>query len=183
MKKRERIEERYRKNRDLLPDYREYIFDQNDARVRSLRFGEKYSVGDNGCGAVAVHNAMKYIGKEQDFCDVLRDMEALRMIWLGGAFGTKPWSPGRYFRQKNILYRKYKSPNDFKAALLTNDIGIVCTWNRRFQGMHFYCAYYSLEENKYYSANFRSGGNDFRPMTLDEINSARFIVGYTLKKA
>lgn len=183
MKKRERIEERYRQNRDLLPEYYEYIFDQNTDRARSLRFGEKYSVGDNGCGAVAVHNAMKYIGKEQDFCDVLRDLEALRMTWLGGAFGTKPWSPVRYFRQKNILYRKYKSPNDFKAALLANDIGIVCTWNQRFKGMHFYCVYYSLEENKYYSANFHSDGNDFRPTTLEEINGTRFIVGYTLKKA
>jgi len=181
MKKRERIGERYRENSAMLPVHEDYIFDQNAAEVRSLRYGEKYSVDYNGCGAIAVHNVMKHIGRTQNFIDVLRELEELHLLWLGGAFGTKPWALGRYFQSKKIPYRKYKSPNDFKAALLTHQIGVVCTWNKRFRGMHFYCVYYSLKENKYYTANLHTPSSEFVPADLQEMINYRFIIGYAVQ--
>ena len=180
MNKRERIEERYRDNLAHLPEYREYIYDQWNSKVENLRFGERGHIGREGCGAVAVHNVIKYIGKEQNFCDVLHELEILNMTWLGARFGTKPFSVGRYFRYHKIPFEKYSAPNDFKAALLTKSIGIVCTWNRCFYGMHFYCVYYSLEENKYYTANLNTPGSDFRQLQLSEISNLRFIVGYVV---
>ncbi len=180
MSKREQIEKRYRENLKRLPDCRDYIFDQRSARVERLAYGKYGHIGAEGCGAVAVHNLMKFIGKEQNFCDVLRGMEELDMTWLGAKFGTKPYSLGRWFRKHQIPFEKYSSPNDFKAALLTHRIGIVCTWNKRFYGMHFYCVYYSLEENNYYSANLCSPGTAFMPMPLSEISSLRFVTGYAI---
>ncbi len=180
MKRNRQIEDRFRDNRDALPEYRDYIFDQRDPLIRDLSYGQRGNVGDNGCGAVAVHNAMKYIGKEQSFCEVLRDMEELRMTWLGAKFGTKPGSLGRYFNRNNIPYKKYKSTNDFKAALLTHKIGIVCTWNKRFYGMHFYCVRYAAEDNAYYTANCITQGNEFKPIDLGVISNARFITGYMI---
>ncbi len=182
MTKRERTEERYRKNIEALPVCHDYIFSQNSACIRELLYGGKH-VGYNGCGAVALHNVMTFIGKPQNFSDLLRDMENLRMPWLNGAFGTKPWSLGRYFRMKDIPYRKFHSPNEFKAALLTDPIGIVCTWNERFYGLHFYCIYYSAEERAYYTANFRSSSERFRQTSLDEVNSLRFVTGYTVTRS
>lgn len=177
MTKRERIEARYRENLRLLPDYRDYIFSQRAPGVRELRFGEHGHVGREGCGAVALHNVMKLIEKEQNFCDVLREAEELRMTWFGARFGTKPNALGRYFYQHKIPFWKYTSPNDFKAALLTHRIGVVCTWNKRLRGMHFYCVRFSPEDGAYYTANL-GGGEDFRRITLDEISGRRFITGY-----
>ena len=180
MSRRDRIDERYRENLALLPDYREYIFSQWSPAVKGLRFGEHGHVGREGCGAVAVHNVMKFIGREQNFCDVLHDFEELRMPWLGARFGTKPHSLGRYFRRHKIPYWKYSSPNDFKAALLTHRIGIVCTWNKKFKGMHVYCVRYSPEDGAYYTANL-GGGSDFKEIAPGEISNLRFITGYVIE--
>ena len=179
MKRQDRIEERYRRNIDSLPACSDYVYSQHAPACKDLLFGDKGNVGANGCAAVAVHNVMKYIGRPQNFCDVLRDMEELHMTWLGARFGTKPWALGRYFWKKNIPFSKYKSPNDFKAALLTHPAGIVCTWNKRFYGMHFFCVYFNAEEGKYYTTNF-SSGNGFRQMEIGEISNLRFVNGYII---
>ena len=178
LKRRERLEEQYQENRNRLPAWNDYIFSQTDRRYSDLFFGKKGNIGDNGCSAVAVHNVMKFIGRPQDFCDVLHDMETLRMTWLGGRFGTKPWAIGKYFYKHKIPFWKYKSPNDFKAALLTHSVGIVCTWNERFRGMHFYCIYYSPQEKTYYTANLHSNADGFQPTPLTEISNLRFVAGY-----
>ncbi len=179
MNKWEQIQERYRRNLEQLPQYRDYIFSQWSPAVKGLRFGTHGHVGREGCGAVAVHNVMKFIGREQNFCDVLRDFEELHMPWLGARFGTKPHSLGRYFSRHKIPYWKYSSPNDFKAALLTHRSGIVCTWNKKFRGMHFYCVRFSEEDGAYFTANL-GGGSDWRRISLDEISSLRFITGYII---
>lgn len=181
MKKAEQIDRRYRENLDLLPVYNDYVFHQTGKIVCSLRYGKNGWMDANGCGAVALHNVMKHIGRTQNLCDVLREMEELRMPWLGARFGTKPWSLGRYFTKHKIPYKKYKSPNDFKAALLTHRVGIVCTWNRPMSdGMHFYCVYYSKEDNMYYTANYGSAKDEFTPIPLSEISNLRFIIGYVV---
>lgn len=180
MKKRDRIEERYRQNLRRLPQYTDYIYDQCADDVAGLAFGRRGHIGREGCGAVALHNVMKYIGKEQNFCDVLRDMEVRNMTWLGAKFGTKPLSLGRYFRRHKIPYWKYNAPVDFKAALLSHQIGILCTWNPRFKGMHFYCVYFDAEDHAYYAANFHPSGKEFRRIELSEISNLRFITGYVV---
>ena len=179
MKRQEQIAQRYQANLEQLPDYRAYIFNQWNGAVKGLCFGAHGHIGREGCGAVAVHNVMKFIGETQNFCDVLRDFEELRMPWLGARFGTKPHALGRYFRRHNIPFRKYNSPNDFKAALLTHRIGIVCTWNKKFKGMHFYCVCFSPEDGKYETANLK-GGSGFMEITPDEISNLRFITGYVV---
>ncbi len=178
MKKREQTAVRYRENLSIQPSYTDYIFNQWHPDVEKLAFGTHGHVGREGCGAVAIHNVMKFIGEGQNFCDVLREMEELNMTWLGARFGTKPLSLGRYFRRHKIPYWKYHFPAEFKAALLSHRIGIVNTWNKRLRGMHFYCVYYSREENAFYTANLRTPGTEFEPITPDEISSRRFIVGY-----
>lgn len=181
MKKAEKAERTYQENLKRLPRYNEYVYNQLSEPVGGLRFGTRGRVDSNGCGAVALHNMMKYIGKEQNFCDVIRDEMQLGMVWMAGRFGTKPWTLGRYFMHHKIPFQKYKSPNDFKAALLTHRIGVVCTWNSHVKdGMHYYCIYYSKEENRYYAINERSSENDFAEITLEEIGNFRLINGYVI---
>ena len=182
MKRSERALELYRENLEKLPAYDDYIYCQSAEPVGHLRFGTNGRVDSNGCGAVALYNVMKHIGKEQDFCDVIRDEMQLGMLWMGGRFGTKPWTLGRYFMHYKIPFQKYKSPNDFKAALLTHRIGIVCTWNRHVRdGMHFYCVYYSDKENKYSAINYAQSENNTTEICLYEIGNLRFVNGYAIK--
>ena len=180
MKSSERIQERYRDNMKKLPQFGDYIYSQRDPRVRELCYGERGHIAREGCGAVAIYNVMKFIGEDQDFCDVVHDMEKLKMTWLGARFGTKPFSLGRYFRLHDIPFFKMTSPVDFKAALLSHEIGIVCTWNPKLKGMHFYCVFFSPDDEEYFSANLRSEKNEFRKLKLDEISNYRFIVGYVV---
>lgn len=179
MKKREQIEARYRANLAQQPEFSDYIYSQWDDRVKELSYGKRGHIGREGCGAVAVYNAMKFIGKQQDFCGVLRDMEELNMTWLGAKFGTRPYSLSKYFRRHKIPFRKYTAPVDFKAALLSHKIGIVCTWNRRFYGMHFYCVYYSPEEKAYHTMNLDTPCSPGTAQ-LGDISNLRFIIGYVV---
>lgn len=173
------IEERYRSNLKSLPELSGYLYSQWDDRVKDLSFGKRGHIGREGCGAVAIYNVMKHIGEEQNFCDVLHDMERLNMTWFGAKFGTRPFSLGRYFSLHKIPYRKYTAPVDFKAALLSHRIGIVCTWNRRFYGMHFYCVYYSPEKNVYRTMNLDSPCSE-GTVKLGDISNLRFIAGYVV---
>ena len=180
MSRHARIEARYKGNCSCLPKCDGFLFSQRLPMVEGLAYSEGGHIGGQGCGVVAVYNAMHFIGEHQNLCDVLRDFELLRMARLGARFGTKPHSLGRYFRKHKIPFEKYNAPVDFKAALLTNRIGIVNTWNRRMKGMHIYCVFFSAEDGRYYSINYASGTTGFRPIPLDEISNLRFVTGYVL---
>ena len=180
MPKYERIETRFRENTALLGTYYDHIFDQHSKRVYALKFGDSGNIGANGCGPVAVHNAMKLIGMTVNFCDVIRDFEELKLSRIRGLFGTKPFYLGRYFRKHNIPYEKYNSPAEFKSDLIDHKAGIICTWNKRMKGMHFYCIFYDKSDEKYYTANCYSNCSGFREIKLSDISDRRFVVGYLL---
>ena len=175
-----RIEERYRDNLRLLPSFTDGIYSQHDGRVAELAYGEHGHIGREGCGPAAVYNALRHIGEARVLPEVIRDMEKLSLPWLGARFGTKAFSLGRIFRLYGVPCEKCVSPTEFKGRLADSRVGIVCTWNPRFYGMHFFSVYYDKRGGAYYSANFRNTGKGFRRTAIDEISSLRFIAGYLL---
>lgn len=154
------------------------IYGQCNSPIAQLCYGRtRQTVAKTGCGAVAVYNALVLSGKNAVFEDVLREMERLRMPWMFGLFGTKPFALRRYFRKNNIPYKNYLSSKSFKNALHDGKIGIVCAWNRGFKGLHFYCLY--RENDNLLSLNFISS-NKAQSFELSEITPLRFVTGYIL---
>lgn len=174
------IQERYQYNQSRLSDFHGYIFGQCVPPIAELKYGRCCgSVAQKGCGAAAVYNALRYIGRKQPVCEVLREMEQLRMPWIFGLFGTKPFSLRRYFRKNNIPFENYCGYSRFLSALKENSIGIICSWNKRFRGIHFYCVY--SENDKLYSLNYYNSQKE-EPFDGRETNGLRFITGYVINK-
>ena len=173
--------ERYQHNKDLLPCLEDYICGQDDPTVAELRYGTaNRPVRQVGCAAVAVYNALRLVGKQMNFCEILAQFETLRMPWLFGLFGTKPLSLKRFFRYNKIPFQNYYRLKQFRTAFTDGCVGIVSAWNKGFHGIHFYCIFqkdgklYSL--NQYYSRH----ALDF---SIKELSKPRFIVGTILKES
>ncbi|MBR1484016.1 MAG: hypothetical protein IJ598_13775 [Ruminococcus sp.] len=156
----------------------QYIYGQCNAPVASLCYGKaKKPVAEVGCGAVALYNAMTAKGIPVEFENLLREMEALKMPWLFGVFGTKPLSLRRFLRKNNIPFKNYISLQRFKHQLTDNHVGIVCAWNPRFYGIHFYCVL--PQDGQLYSLNYISS-NQKQPFDDNILSVTRFIIGYIL---
>ena len=94
------------------------IYGQCNSPIAQLCYGRtRQTVAKTGCGAVAVYNALVLSGKNAVFEDVLREMERLRMPWMFGLFGTKPFALRRYFRKNNI-YSIIYIYEDFSIEIL-----------------------------------------------------------------
>ena len=176
-----RKNERLQHNKQILPKLEGYIFGQNRSPVASLCYGRfDRPVEQVGCAAAAVYNALQFIGRPMDFCDILAQFENLRMPWLFGLFGTKPLSLKRFFRRNLIPYQNYYNLNAFRNALSDGRIGIVCAWNRKFHGIHFYCVF--KKDNQYQSINQYYSDHALE-FSFKELSSLRFIVGTILKES
>ena len=169
---------RYRNNKTLLPNFENFIFSQADSPVSDLKYGRaNCGIKKNGCGAVAVYNAMKLTGQPVDFCELLRELEALKMPWLFGLFGTTPLSLGRFFRKHRAVFRKHLSLRRFQTSLRDGRCGIVCAWNKGFRGIHFYCVFYDGGNLKAMNFQYADHAVDF---SFKELSVLRFIAGYVL---
>ena len=173
--------ERYQKNKAILPCFEDFIFGQDSPTVSALRFGTaNRTVGQVGCAAVAVYNALRLVGRPTDFCKILAQFESLRMPWLFGMFGTKPLSLKRFFRRNLIPFQNYYSLSKFRTALSEGYVGIICAWNKGFRGIHFYCVFHK-------DGKLRSLNQFYSQQALDfsflELSQSHFIVGTILKES
>ncbi|HCA05080.1 MAG TPA: hypothetical protein DEO32_04180 [Ruminococcaceae bacterium] len=170
-------EKRYQFNKAALGGFDGYIYGQTRQPVAGLKYGGgNKKISAVGCGAAAVYNVMKFIGRYQSFAEVARDCELLSLPFFGGRFGTKTQKLGRYFNLHGVKYSEFRSCGDFVNALKACNIAIVCSWNNKItDGIHFYCVY--PENGGYKSLNYRSSDCpcDYSP---DVLKPERFIIGY-----
>lgn len=111
----------------------EYLNGQDIGVLRDMPYGFR-TVGDVGCGPIALYNAMRYKGLEPDMAKILRYCE-LTSAPFCGAFGTFPFSMGyclRHFGVKNKMTLSYKK-------LIAAESCVIAYWTKRpiFGGGHF----------------------------------------------
>lgn len=121
-----------------------YLNGQDIGDISKVRYGFR-TIGDCGCGPLAVFNAMRFKGLEPDWPKILRYME-LTAAPLGALFGTFPFSLGycmRHFGVKNHMTRSWKK---LEAARC----GALAYWTKRpiFGGGHF--VFYEKREDGTY---------------------------------
>ena len=108
----------------------ELINGQGLAPFSQIRFGSS-NVGDAGCGAIAVYNAMILSGHyEVTFNSVLNYYSMKNPIrWLG----TMPWVIEYYFYEKNVSYSRAESLDDVIDHVKNGGIAIMTFWNASIQ--------------------------------------------------
>lgn len=163
----------------MKTDQQPFIYRQTDDAVAALRYGRvQLPLARNGCGLVAIYNAMLRLGKPQTMEDILRDAQRLHLPWLFGLFGTKPSAPARYFRDKGIPFVRVNDAGAFCRALPAADCAVICTWcDKRRHGIHFYTV---CNDNGRLTALNRFYADAPTPFSAEDVRRDRFITGYLL---
>ncbi len=114
-----------------------YINDQNTGEVSKLKFGN-FKMGYNGCGVIAVYNALLTLDKPQDIRDIAFEFENDGKM-LGGYFGTNPYAVERYFNRYNYKVQAVKGEDITEKEPPKADAYILSYWNTDdvLDGMHF----------------------------------------------
>ncbi len=155
-----------------------YLNGQSIGVLNDMPYGFR-TVGNVGCGPLALYNAMRYKGLEPDLPKILRYME-LAAAPFGAAFGTFPFSMGyclRHFGLKNKMTLSFKK-------LSASDSCVIAYWTKRpiFGGGHFvFCV--KQEDGTFLVYNRWSNVSEPRVCkTLREVVKKHcLIVGYILK--
>lgn len=171
----------YISNLELYKPVTRFITRQNSEDVAALQYGRLHkTVEKTGCGPAAIFNVMKLLGQEQSFVEIIAECESLRLPWLFGIFGTKPFRLGKYFDRHRVSYSLYRNAVDFKAALATGKCAIVCTKNsgKLRDGIHFYTLFTSGGKLKSLNRYYADTPLD---ASVEEIKNNRFIAGYLFK--
>ncbi len=94
--------------------------------VSDFRLGLR-KVSSNGCGAIAIYNALFSTGQQCDFSTISLGIEkyALR---LGGILGTDPKKLENYFKNMKIAAVCASDYEDFVRVMNAVRAGILCYW-------------------------------------------------------
>lgn len=109
---------RYEHNRLLgdIPEGGGYINGQAIGAVSRMRFG-LCRMGYNGCGCIAVYNALVYLGRRQRLCDIALRMERFRLLF--GIFGFNPYRIGRILTQYGADFTEADQPGSSDAFIIS----------------------------------------------------------------
>ncbi len=127
-----RAEENYEQNKTIdLSRYEKsngYIHDQTSGSIANVKYGNG-TLAKNGCGVIAVNNALVSLGDRKDIRDIAKDFEKGGLV-LSGTFGTNPYAIGDYFRENGYTVDTYEGSNLF-SALKSSDAKthIFTYWN------------------------------------------------------
>ena len=158
-------EERYRENLrfteerlraiDRATDAEGYLIDQR--RLGEIPFGRRFS-DYNGCGWVAVYNALRLLGERPRVADLVRELE--RGSLLGGRAGVAPWRITRFLRQRGLRLRLAFRRKTIERLSAEGEAGVVLYLRRRLaEGAH-YVAFRPLADARCRFFNARWGAED-----------------------
>ena len=181
-------DENFEKNRSLEAPDMGYIYGQ--AVCPQFTLGKKKMAGV-GCEIAATYNALRLLGKEVSFADILHDYEKAGYVMRGlvqGDMGTDPFSIGDFLEAHGthaVRYTNYEALASVMAEFKNSfQVYILSFWNRNtvFGGLHTVAAYTSQGDGKLHVLNMYndSTGERTREDLRDYIPKNRFVVGYRL---
>ncbi|MBQ8942640.1 MAG: hypothetical protein IJ062_12465 [Firmicutes bacterium] len=131
-----------------------FIYSQRRRDIAEMRFGLK-PMWYNGCGIIAVYNALLLLGFQEDFRKITEYFERRgKMLW--GLFGTKPWSIIRYFKKSGFKIKLCRPKN------AENGVYVITVWNKR-PGMHYMALKKAPDGIQVYNGYRRHDTYDFYP--------------------
>jgi hypothetical protein len=148
-----------------LGDVKEIINGQRRDPYAKFLYGYN-EVASNGCGVIAVHNALRLMSLESQFRDVIFYHEMYSPIALG-LFGTNPLDSRGLFAWKNVTVTTNYRASDFDLVLKNSDI-VILTYNnsdKLTDGVHTVAIKKSGDGILVYNY----GGNDPNPKEFNSI--------------
>ena len=181
-------EKNHRENLQLEEADMGFIYGQ--ATCPQFTVGKKKMAGV-GCEIAATYNAMRLLGREVSFADILRDYEEDGYVMRGfvqGDMGTDPFSIGEFLSQhgvNSVCYTNYEALasviTEFKDSF---QVYILSFWNRDtvFGGLHTVTAYTSADDDRLHVFNMYNDSTDeaVREDLRAYVPKNRFVVGYRL---
>jgi hypothetical protein len=122
-----------------------YIENQND--YTDIRYGA-FGLNYNGCGVIAVYNALNYLGVTQSGGQGSVELPNLisifenRGIVMSGEFGTAPGAIYDFFKRLGYSCIREKNAGSFSLTMRHSDVGIIIIINNRNRitdGLHTMC--------------------------------------------
>ena len=102
-----------------------YILDQDDAPFSEIKIGNT-TIGENGCGIVAIYNALLSMGKHKPFLDICAYFsENPLMISFGGKYGLSAMAVASYFSNNGYKVLVSFDPNEIDACSSSADAAIL----------------------------------------------------------
>ena len=121
----------YRRNKRFAP--KEPVINQTAGDMRKLRFGF-FKSSFNGCGWVAIYNALRLMGKDPSAGKLIAELE-----WTGamlfGILGTWPYSVAHYFRLRGYKVRVTYRAEKYDEKAKESEVNII--WFFHKKGAHF----------------------------------------------
>lgn len=166
----------------------EPINGQKLCKYSRVRFGWR-RIADNGCGLLAIYNALGLTGHVPSFDEIHRYLHA----WYRPRFfGTHPWRIKQYLSKRGLAFRSAKTIQELDGLLKTGGVAIVVYWNRTiefmgvqlpnlFRGAHCVTVEYAERYTVYNRFSNRACTYEFE--TLEECLAKRyFMEGIFLKR-
>ncbi len=154
-----------------------FVTNQRLATVGRLRFG-RYSLSQNGCGPIAVYNAMGFLGAgERSLAHIIRTFEREGVLTGGGllcgALGVNPYAMHRAVSAMGLVCT---SVSRFEEIGQREGVYILAVWNgaKVTAGMHYFAVRAGVD-GEFAAVNGRIPGAD--------VMEDRFVMGYRLSLA
>ena len=144
----------------------------------SMMFG---TYRDNGCGIIALYNAMQLLEKPQALGKIEDQVFIRGGMLAGGLLGIRPGVIGDYFSANNIPSAKYSSFEALSQDVYEGAVVVFMVQNNIdniFDGCHYMTAQYT--EGQYIVYNISSTSSDSVSISsLDPVyRNSRWICGY-----
>jgi hypothetical protein len=104
-----------------------YVNGQGNEPYSKFRYGG-FPMSENGCGVIAVHNALVALGKEEELRDVALYFDKHGAIFRG-ALGTNPLEPINFFSLKGCIVTTSLNPSKFDALAASSTVCVMTFWN------------------------------------------------------
>ncbi|MGN0666280.1 MAG: hypothetical protein ACI4KF_07110 [Huintestinicola sp.] len=168
----------YEYNKQLLKP-KSIINGQKIGPIAEFKFGLA-KMGYNGCGPIAVYNALSLSGIKADICDIILALEK-QALKLGGILGTDPKKLDKFFSDNRIAALKASDYNDFVNDMNNMHVGILCYWTKKpnRSSMH-YITIYRTEDNKFVMCNrFGNRNKQYSADSMEKVcTEEQYICGY-----
>lgn len=137
-----------------------------------------------GCGIIAIYNALRLLGREEGFTELIREFETNSTETIPfGFFGINSFSMTKFFKARSISYTKLHSINDIVRHTEEGGIYIFTFFNNRkklTEGAHTVALQYS--DGFYTVYNLTNGRKE--PVSFTDaaeiIGDGLLILGYRL---
>lgn len=172
----------YEKNRNIEAGFRPGLI--TDQRMLSeMTYGDT-DVGNTGCEAVALYNALMLKRRPKPLTDIIHDLQESQTLINRGRWGTNPYKMKQIMDEYGLIYETIESIEEAETKIRSGEMLLVTVWNhwkKPLRGIHGYLILMRGESDFYmFNRNYRKKPEHANSLK-EAIGDGRYIVGYLIR--